>query len=100
MTTQHTPGPWQAHRLDDFSSAVHSRAWEGDPSKLSVCDGHSVEVTSKQHEADARLIAAAPELLAALRRAEHAMSVVAAVGISEALEVVRAAIQKATNGQG
>ncbi len=46
---QHTPGPW--------------RAWRG--SKWAITNGTD-EVGTAIHEPDARLIAAAPELLAAL----------------------------------
>lgn len=75
MTTQHTPGPWHvfAHPDDDA---------HGNPSEVPMAEGWPFLVAGRdrglgynrmhvalsvQHEADARLIAAAPDLLAALR---------------------------------
>lgn len=47
---QHTPGPW---KIDRFSG--------------SICAGYATIATDIDNKADARLIAAAPSLLAALR---------------------------------
>ena len=65
MSTQHTPGPWNAH---------HDHGWlvvESDNGDLYV----KVEKGSaaRKHMANARLIAAAPELLAALRMARESI---------------------------
>lgn len=97
MTSKHTPGPWSCideGRLDD---CVHSDAGEhveGDIICLSpILEGY--EVSAENWEANARLIAAAPELL------EAAMAFIAPF---DGIEVVqdsdiakaRAAIAKAT----
>jgi len=88
MTIQHTPGPWTLHetvrgiRIEDSKTTVCSVFPRGDK------------------EANARLIAAAPDLLAALRLVErqHEGRV---VGIGQTkcecdvCAVVRAAIAKA-----
>ncbi len=79
MTTTHTPGPWDA--LPNLKQ--HGRI---------VARGHWVADTLAQ---DAHLIAAAPELLAALEKAEYVMSAVSHHGVPQALEQARAAIAKA-----
>jgi hypothetical protein len=54
---KHTKGPW-SYRLDD------SDVWAGD---VRVCrKPHNVSAYDKEWQANARLIAAAPDLLAAL----------------------------------
>ena len=82
-TAQHTPGPWQYGIGNDGASIV-----SGD-----VVIGHTFEPD------DARLIAAAPDLLAALQEALHDLA-----GLSQwdhtsaCARNVRAAIAKATGG--
>lgn len=78
MTTAHTPGPWEA---------VVSKAFGLPLTRISktvadlVGDGHSshyiatVAVFRDQQEANARLIAAAPDLLDALRDAISAVQI-------------------------
>lgn len=60
----HTPGPWTATRVP--TSIGH--AWQFDPPGgcIYVDDGGAEERDAKTAEADARLIAAAPDLLDAL----------------------------------
>ena len=63
---QHTPGPWEIHRNDiadifDIRVGMHG-----------ICDivnpkQHLTELTIDESEANARLIAAAPELLTAIK---------------------------------
>ncbi len=62
--TQHTPGPWEisADKYANFKNAVFG------PDELKVADCGSSRLTGEV-EANARLIAAAPELLEALERA-------------------------------
>lgn len=73
-TTQHTAGPWSLDKdwdpfdnrtwaiFDDFGTTIaHVESWDGD------------EQTEKQADANARLIAAAPQMLEALRAALDAM---------------------------
>ena len=58
MTTAHTPGPWAAIGTDVKTPGPRSRilCWTGQP-----------EVQMGEARANAQLIAAAPDLLAALR---------------------------------
>lgn len=90
----HTPGPWKANlaahqlRVPDSVNTVHG---------LHVCDVASYGASPEQRHANARLIAAAPELLSALesilsetdgRNASH-------IGQDRAFSIARAAIAKA-----
>ena len=68
--SKHTPGPWEPTNSDDLD----------DPPGNVVCtlgDGWYVssehEPTRDSNEADARLIAAAPEMLDALEAAAHVL---------------------------
>ena len=96
MTEKHTPGPWV------ISSRYHSIGIAPDDG---VSDGlATVFGIGPQAEANARLIAAAPELLKALKQYREAIKDFAAHrGISlqdgvicEADDLARAAIVKAT----
>ena len=64
MTTQHTPGPWIHYPDDNIISTNGGR-------KLLEWQARSQFVSTIERDANARLIAAAPELLAALKRAEE-----------------------------
>jgi len=78
----HTPGPWQVCKSD-------FRAVEGPDGQI-IAD---IRAPARENgREDARLIAGAPDLLAAL---ERAIPEIAAVGIPDLLEQARAAIKKA-----
>ena len=69
--SQHTPGPWEAYQLEgregsDFwwICAGNKNGWRGDS---------YMEVSGHIGEANARLIAAAPEMLLALRAVVEAI---------------------------
>ena len=83
MSTKHTPGPWE--QMDD-----------GGPSRFVFTGGHSPEFPSHCIQAatveDARLIAAAPELLAAC------IALIKTDDLQDAIDKARAAITKATGG--
>lgn len=96
---QHTPGPWV---IDGFNMAAVIRCTKerghpeakhttGDYEHIARCEGEN-------WKANARLIAAAPELLAAALKAEELLSPFQQFGDlgSESLNLVRAAIAKAT----
>lgn len=100
MNTNHTPAPWTAHKSDNGNL----------PCVLSdkVNDGGNFYVAQiiSANESDARLIAAAPELLAALelcytRLFNHGMDALRDPQWTqklenEAMDAARAAISKAT----
>lgn len=81
---KHTPGPWSI-----TESCMN--AWEIDGLDRSIATVNAVEDIAPEDEANARLIAAAPDLLAALQDFLHADPDV----FAEELAAARAAIAKA-----
>ena len=74
MSTKHTPGPWLLeHNLgtDDLDCGWSVLEREQNPYRGDVCrvtDAEHIDgITKGERDANARLIAAAPELLGALR---------------------------------
>ena len=67
MRTNYTPGPWAARVINTINDA---------PAYWHIIDQHRGVVGDVQsvNPADARLIAAAPDLLAALQRLSHPMA--------------------------
>lgn len=101
MTTQHTPGPWKA-RPSDTNPA---RVWitqDAPPNTKAVPFIAQCAEGNPQAEANARLIANAPELLAALERlykmGEWQRTINDEMGatVGHAYSAARAAIAKAT----
>ena len=95
---KHTPGPWFTHR-DGFSSVyVEARVGGGMLQEVACC-GPTNE-GSDQQEANARLIAAAPELLDALRGLlaleEENLRGYDDIDVCAEVQFARAAIAKAT----
>lgn len=64
MTTKHTPGPW---RVGDAGNTVFGPK-TAHPSPVSICtiSGPTPRINPEEKRANARLIAAAPDLLEAL----------------------------------
>ena len=96
MSAQHTPAPWTAQNDGrDIISIQHSN---NDPGAISMT---LAKVTARmtwrsQAEANARLIAAAPDLLEALKACDEAMSYMSEYDIPLTLPgQVKAAIAKA-----
>ena len=103
---KHTPGPWRVCKNNDgvlvwqvgsnFTIAkVTSMPFE--PS-MNICEkAHETKTCSERGAANAALISAAPELLAALAMALAAeQSLAPAIPRGERIEIMRAAIAKAT----
>jgi len=94
MNAQHTSGPWKLYR-PHRESFWHVNQ-DGGPGY--ICDAPMYEHRAAECEANARLIAAAPDMLLALRRA--ALALAFAAEESEAMRddynAVSAAIAKAT----
>jgi hypothetical protein len=113
MSTQHTPAPWKAtHPIQDADAARH--IWtQTDPATghrelVAIIPGAEGDHVS----ADARLIAAAPDMLAALQLALHALENARIeydyhgnpmdkcdADVITAVDTLRAAIAKATGEQ-
>lgn len=105
-TTKHTPGPWKAVRNSSYWEIEPANAGQdGIPFNVGdVCASAPGDPDSGLQEANARLIAAAPELLGALQdlhrecvvAAKRAGTVWPLYGSAKALdEKCRAAIAKA-----
>jgi hypothetical protein len=72
--SKHTPGPWEVGYHDKHGQrTVLSQHIE-----ICTCWHHSVGAIEKEMEANARLIAAAPDLLAALKKATHELNAIRA----------------------
>jgi hypothetical protein len=89
---QHTPGPWQylGDPDDDecrVRQAASVRIGHGYCSEITICEGISLE-------ANAKLIAAAPDLLEALIDVRRALEL---ANLTGELAVVDSAIEKATS---
>ena len=85
----HTPGPW---RVEEYGRYVVVRG----------CDGrivHEIRIKAPDAPANARLIAASPELLAALIRIVDAMDARDGDEIVPGVDAARQAIAKATGGE-
>ena len=99
---KHTPGPWQHGDLDDGDTIyVFGRGED-----TLVCEVNDTDLDADEAEGNARLIAAAPELLAACKAAvEYAetcrdipeFSSGYCIG-TDHLEAIKAAIAKAEGG--
>lgn len=81
MKTQHTPGPWIRSRAVDNSEDVHicSADRDGKPNGLiATCNAmiswNPATRKSEEMEANARLIALAPEMHTALLEADRVLS--------------------------
>jgi hypothetical protein len=107
MNASHTPAPWAFERAVEANGSVTFDIFNSD---VSACNGVGGGVAYIQtynaqqavvQEANARLICAAPDLLAALKEcaAVCAGETMNKNGLIRALEMSRAAIAKATGVQ-
>lgn len=100
--TQHTPGPWYVSAKNPF------RVIESGPRSLSLAKANNkhlsvtTELTETEAKANARLIAAAPDLLASLQEVTATLAWLNSddsAHIMEQTDRARAAIAKATGEQ-
>jgi len=93
----HTPGPWFASACDNN---IEADVRDSENYFIAVCMGGAGIDGAENALANAALVAAAPELLSALQKAEAFMSGFEGddlqEGIDEQLAEIRAAIVKAT----
>lgn len=107
---KHTPGPWKLvprEVLEDDS--VYSTHIVGGPREIQVCLLESFDAAKRAHEhpekrsgifdANARLIAAAPELLEAAQWAANYIDTIVDPNALKVLASLREAIAKATGSQ-
>jgi hypothetical protein len=103
METKHTPGPWETKEEDSHCWKVYSEEWGG---LATLHAAYGVKAQQERLEPDARLIAAAPEMLAACQAAlAYFDACVGECGAETDDEIespeakqLRAAIAKATGG--
>ena len=106
MKTTHTPGPWNVDGSNITGPDDHNIGIVSGPHTIGASDA-ALESRMREHardEANARLIAAAPDLLAALESLmQHFVGDRTAVnclgGAGIAADVARAAIAKAKGAQ-
>lgn len=99
--TEHTPGPWSLQPGD--TRVVQAHLASGYTQEVAICP---IDLALKENSetANARLIAAAPELLAALELATATLIRLTSINpnkrnsIIGTLDVIRAAIAKAKGG--
>ncbi len=99
----HTPGPWQIGKTDATALRVYAPHGQTTRSDLATVKlyGTGADAAIDEAEANARLIAAAPEMLEALRWAIPALVNHTGRGCKitdEAFARIEAAIAKATGG--
>lgn len=96
MTTQatHTPGPWEvvAHQENGVVVAVRDG---GTVRTVALCADSSTWIPDDQARINASLIAAAPDLLAALEDAVSLISYISGRKYQPALDAAAAVIRKA-----
>lgn len=100
MSAQHTPGPWSVPHFADMLGGckcgyVFSESQRGMGSICSVVSGGENE-EHEQAIANARLIAAAPDLLAACQAYMADRAEAGCTADSGAVKAMRAAIEKAS----
>lgn len=108
MTTQHTPGPWEIESIDEVGYSIHGQPIYRTGIKAAIATRigkvtHVFEgiapnagwqpIPKKMNLANARLIAAAPDLLEAL---EMALGFVCLEGNDKEINQAKSAIAKAT----
>lgn len=93
MTSKHTPGPWEYIVRGDESARICEITPEGFP--YGWKDGRYLRVSGLIDESDARLIAAAPELLALLMESRRHVIASSDVVRGGLIEEIDAAIAKA-----
>lgn len=93
-TEKHTPGPWHSGPLNKYT--IYDRF--GSKIGNTFHGVIAVQVSDEACEANARLMAAAPDMLAALRRAVLALAFAAesSEAMKDDYKVVSDAIEKAT----
>ena len=104
MSKSHTPGPWFADKIEDRSAFnIFMPGYCSAGASVHHLSNATGCMGSREVEANARLIASAPELLDALRRIvalwDHHASAHGDGVASPLHKVARAAVAKATGGQ-
>lgn len=92
----HTPGPWACNQSDMDNAMIRHIPVLSDHGQVAIASGRA---NRNWTNANAKLIAAAPELLAALIRLRNdADNSCADSSINISIDIADLAIEKATNG--
>lgn len=92
MTMSRTKGPWHVAYIDENGQAVVS----GEHTEVATCWHHCVTSIEQEMRANARLIAAAPDLLAlVIQYRDDLLRPPAADSIERRLKAIQAALQDA-----
>ena len=96
-TTKHTPGPWHTHRDDTAPLFPRFYVTCKGIRSIAIMTGGSDSSLADENEANARLIAAAPELLEALQKLQPILWNDSAIcrAYADVEKLVEAAIAKA-----
>ena len=96
--SNHTPGPWRVFEVPEFKRSDPAKVGVGrdDGADIAHCSGFDSQRSKEEELANARLIAAAPELLAACERALNWLSSYPGGCAMSAYLQARAAVDKAT----
>lgn len=98
MKTNHTPGPWIVHKWRREHKTAKGENQPRFQWAVATVDGSPIDTITK-NEANAYLIAAAPEMLVALELAERALENVTNENFkAQALIYIQRAIANATGG--
>jgi hypothetical protein len=96
--TQHTPGPWKVFD-SDVNTGKHRSIWRADGCGTAIAKIHGDPRSARENTANANLIAAAPDLLAACEMGLREFSTTDIFSENaEALDMMHAAIAKAKGG--
>ena len=85
MEAKHTPGPWRVENPEQFGRDIYA-------GRVQVASTFYIGISHEEEGANARLIAAVPDLLAALEQ----IAAISWVIPAEIGRIARAAIAKAT----
>lgn len=89
MSAQHTPGPWTVSEDDSNGQAVV----RGEHIEVATCWHHCVVEIEREMRANARLIAAAPAMLEALRAMTHGLpELLESIGYSDEEDMIGKAL--------
>lgn len=91
--TKHTPGPWPWVRTGDGKRIVIGAGLVDGPNGYEVAEVYSDDCDREVAEANARLIAAAPEMFVALREARDLLLAHDTISGTEKLEALIARIE-------
>lgn len=91
MTHEHTPGPWRATKERRGREQTTLDIRDGDGRQVAMCNGYVAQNDEEEAFANARLIAAAPDLLAAAKMVMENPG-------HKAIAMLEAAIAKAEGG--